>query len=96
MDGMSYSSYADPTKQSVGRQLFYLDHYCPLHMVEQVIFGGGSLALYGRPFATVTWEDGAPLFHFAPEWTAYDLTQQRRRPEAMENEREIAARRRGH
>jgi hypothetical protein len=104
MGGYSYTQYADATTQSMGRLLYYLDHYCPLYVTETVTFelmgprreSDGALLItwHGDRFAYVTWEDdGAPRFDFQGHYATYTMEQDRRREEAMKQEQEYTARR---
>jgi hypothetical protein len=43
--------------RSCGRIIHAIDMYCGLRIAEEIQIGNGTITLYGKPFATYTWED---------------------------------------
>lgn len=52
--------------RSCGRIIHAIDMYCGLRIAEEIKIGNGKIELYGKPFATYTWEDeDVPNISFA-------------------------------
>ena len=73
--GYGYSYHG----KCIGRLTHFLNNYCNLHIAEIACFGDGKVELYGKPFATFTWDEGhedIPTFVFIGENAEYYNEQQ--------------------